>query len=570
MTEGPLVVVADAVLAGICLTLVSYEAFLALKRRAGWEHVWRGVVAASAGAYASLIGVHYLVSDAAVAVQLAKLEAATILTALLVLPMLVASMLQRRPPPALVAMVTIPAVLCAALLPGDVLISDQVEPRYLWNGGRPFLQMVETPLMWLVIGLAVLSSVAALSWLWRLRRERPRAVWHVSAGLALWIGALILEEGLRFSPVGAPLNLFEHGFVAMAVSLVAYDVRWHADLLEGTQQALDQLFGVASDAIVALSPDGTVIEINKVLGDLLDLGPEHHLEGYSFAEIVTDEDQAVLETLLERGGVATLSLIRPDGDLVVVEGVVLHPRDRPDLLLLRDVTARERAAALRLEASRAEALGTLGLAVDRGLQAPLAEIESLLHSLSDDLGPAPAQQEGHVRLRRVLSTLQDMSSWIETVQLISVGDEEDKLVPVCLQRVVQAVVALATRGHGVRFVVDVRPDLWVAGHPRDLAQALLDVLHHTTRGLPEDAAPVRIEALAGDDLVLIVVREDGDSELDLEASIPPFPLGLDGAGPGLGICREMIRRMGGRLTLRPGPGGFEIALPRAPARPPQG
>lgn len=568
MTDGTPLVAANALLVGVSLTLGGYESFLWLKRQAGREHLWRGAVAVAAAGYAGLVGIHYLTTDPATAVLLSKLEAATILAALLILPVQISAVLEQPLPGPLLAMIVVPASLCAVLLPTDVLISDRIQPLQLRLAEQPFLQVVETPLGWGVIGLAAVCCGASLAWLWRHRARKPRAVWHVSAGLLLWIGALALEEGLRFSPAGVPMNLLEYGFVAMALSLVAYDVRWHADLLEGTQQALDQLLGVASDAIVALHPDGTVIEINQVLEELLALGPGHHLEGYPFAEIVADEDQAALARLLAEGGVATLSLIRPDGDLVAVEGVVLHPRGRPDLLLLRDVTARERATALRLEASRAEAMGTLGVAVDQGLQAPLAEVGALLRELSEALRAGPERRRVPPQLDEALSTIRDMASWIEIVQLIAVGDEAVGIVPVCLQRVVHAVVALATTGQGARFVVDVRPDLWVAGNPRDLAQALLDVLRHTTGGLPDETAPVRIEAIAGDDLVLIVVREDGAAdELDTSVSIPPFPLGLDGAGLGLGACRETIRRLGGRLTVRPGDGGFEIALPRAPARP---
>ncbi len=312
-----------------------------------------------------------------------------------------------------------------------------------------------------------------------------------------------------------------------------------------------------------------MIEVNGVLRDLLGLGPEHVLAGFPVSEFVVDDDRAGLAALLSGGRVATLTLLRLDGDPVMVEGIVLRSGWRPDLLLLRDVTARERDTALRLGAGRAEALGTLGSAVDRGLQAPLAEIEALLRSLSDEIVHTPTP-EGRLQLQEALTSVQRMSSWIETLQLVSVDTGGEHVRPVCLSRIVGAVVSLVSEGHGGSFVVDVRDDLWVVGTPRTLAQALLDVLRNATGGLPADAPTVLIEAIAGDDLVLIVVREDGDPDtFDTETSIPPFPLGLDGAGLGLGACREMIRSLGGRLTVRPGPGGFEIALPRAPARTPR-
>lgn len=537
-TDYPLVALLDAAIAAIALSIAVWEVYVARTRRQP-ALLWRALVAAAAAAYAALMAAHYGATDAARVVMLTKLEAAAVLTVLLATPPLIASMLNRRLPVALAALVVAPAMLGIALLPTDLLIGLDVNAvTFAWVD-RPFLRLVETPQLWVSMALALAAHVVSLAWLHRHRDANPPAADHLMFGAVVWAGVIGAEQGMRVLGVQVPMNMLEYGFLAFAVSLVTDDMRHHIALLNHTEQALDQLIEAASDAIIAVDEQGCVRGVNSVMRATLRLAPEHKLVGYPLHELVEERDHGLLAQLLHDppGRPGVVRMLRTDGRTAHLEVAVLRPAGHDaQLLLLRDVTARARATAARLEKGRAASMASIGAAVDRRLR-------GRLHDMVQSAGAAEASE-----------AVADMAEVVEALALFS-SRSSDEIGRVSVARPVRAAVALATDLFETRDLrVDVPAGLAVRATVRGLAQAALDVLVYAAGAVGNTAGgPVRVVVRDEVDLVALVVHYTGGIAMR-ESQQRHFGAELD-------LCRETVRRMGGRLTVDNDPvEGTTIAL----------
>jgi two-component system, OmpR family, sensor kinase len=110
----------------------------------------------------------------------------------------------------------------------------------------------------------------------------------------------------------------------------------------------------------------------------------------------------------------------------------------------------------------------------------------------------------------------------------------------------------------------------IAGPPLGIARIVRNVLENAVNVSPTGAT-VRVVCEVRDDAfdIRIVDEGPGVSEADAERIFEPFVRGAarneaGGAGLGLAITKQLVKRLGGNVRAEPGPAGvFVVSLPRA-------
>ena len=174
-----------------------------------------------------------------------------------------------------------------------------------------------------------------------------------------------------------------------------------------------------------------------------------------------------------------------------------------------------------------------------------------------------------LRLTRLLDQILDLSV-LERGQVrlpVAPTDAAD-----ALRRAVDTVRGVTREAKAeVQVRVD-EPELWVQGEPDRLAQVFINLLSNAVKYSNRAQPQVWVEATREGGQVVIAIQDDGPGviEADRERIFQKFSRGWDrkdpgGAGLGLAISREILRRFGGDLTLaRPQAGArFECRLTAA-------
>ncbi|MCR5864210.1 response regulator [Aquincola sp. J276] len=148
----------------------------------------------------------------------------------------------------------------------------------------------------------------------------------------------------------------------------------------------------------------------------------------------------------------------------------------------------------------------------------------------------------------------------------------------CVEAAV-ATASVAARAGGLAMAVVIEPQLgaWRQGDPMRLRQVLLNLLGNAVKFTPAGDVVMRVCG-SGSDRVRFEVSDTGVG-MDLGATrdiFQPFAQAdeattrrFGGTGLGLTISRELVRAMGGDITVRSRPGqgstfSFDILLPAAP------
>jgi len=239
------------------------------------------------------------------------------------------------------------------------------------------------------------------------------------------------------------------------------------------------------------------------------------------------------------------------------------------LAQLREANARLR----ELDAQKDDFLSQ----VSHELRTPMTSVRSFSEILleADALDRPEAQRflriihDESLRLTRLLDQILDLS-------VLERGQVELPVAPTdaaeALRRAVDTVRGVAREAKAeVQVRID-EPELWVQGEPDRLAQVFINLLSNAVKYSNRPRPRVWVEAARDGDQVVIAIQDDGPGvvESDRERIFQKFSRGWDrkdpgGAGLGLAISREILRRFGGDLTLaRPETGArFECRLTAA-------
>ncbi|WP_052263420.1 EAL domain-containing protein [Geobacter pickeringii] len=121
----------------------------------------------------------------------------------------------------------------------------------------------------------------------------------------------------------------EIGTLAAAFNQMTSDLRCAQDEIVATNSYLDNVIRSMVDALLVLSPDGTIVETNSALGTLLGYH-EAELAGHPFAIVMDDRvaAQELLAELVEEGQVPDREVFyrAKDGEIipVVISGAAMH------------------------------------------------------------------------------------------------------------------------------------------------------------------------------------------------------------------------------------------------------
>ena len=211
--------------------------------------------------------------------------------------------------------------------------------------------------------------------------------------------------------------------------------------------------------------------------------------------------------------------------------------------------------------------------VSHELRTPMTSVRSFAEILrdGDDLEPEQARRfvsiihEESQRLTRLLDEILDVS-------VLENGQAQIVRVPVSLNATIEQALAATEplmRRAGVQLIHAIGPDITVSADRDRLAQVLINVFSNAVKYGLGDPAAIIVQVRHTGQQVLVTIADNGpgiaadDQEKVFEKFTRLGNQTLAGsAGLGLPISREIMRNLGGDLTLAPnGPGAsFRITL----------
>jgi PAS domain S-box-containing protein len=360
--------------------------------------------------------------------------------------------------------------------------------------------------------------------------------------------------------------------------------------LAESQERFASFFDQAVDAMVVSSEDGIILEVNPAACSLLGWSREEMVgRGREMIIDVSDPRAAVAVGERSRDGLFHGELFsrRRNGERFEVEVTSKFYRARDGRrqagTIVRDISARKQAEAVRLRSQRLESIGTLA--------------GGIAHDLNNGLAPILL---GITLLRRhfperadLLNTLQSSASkaaaMVRQLLTFARGTEGDRR-PVGSTRLLREVADLArsTFPRNITLSLDAPEDLWfVRGDETQLHQVALNLCVNARDAMPaggtltitacNEVRAERESSSLGDlqpgPYVVWSFRDTGTGMPAgvLERIFDPFyttkPQG-EGTGLGLPTALGIVRSHGGlfRVESREGAGScFQVFLPASDA-----
>jgi PAS domain S-box-containing protein len=326
------------------------------------------------------------------------------------------------------------------------------------------------------------------------------------------------------------------------------------------------------DGVVLLDASGVVRLWNRAAATMTGLGAAE-VVGRPIAEAVPGwsavADLVPVAPAPRPGGLAaSLPLELPDRELWLSVSGVAFPEGT--VYAFRDLT-QERA----LDQLKSDFVST----VSHELRTPLAAIYGSAQTLRrSDL---VLEQEQRDQLLAVVATEADrLARTVDDILWTTRLDSGSLRVAIesCDARALAGDVISAAKTHlpeNIRLALDAPDDLpLVAGDPEKVRQVLANLVENAVKYSP-DGGDVAVQLVGRDSAVRFSVRDSG---LGVPASEqarifdkfyrvdPEMTRGVGGTGLGLYICRELVRRMNGRIWVesRDGDGSaFTFELPTA-------
>jgi PAS domain S-box-containing protein len=363
---------------------------------------------------------------------------------------------------------------------------------------------------------------------------------------------------------------------------------------------MDDLLNTAPCGFVAFGDDGTVLEINRTLAEMLGYA-RVELLGWHVDKLLPPGGRIFYHTyvfplLKMQGHVEEIyaALRTKDGrDVPVLLNGVRRERDGrfvSDCVCVRMIQRHEyeeqllQARRLAEEANAAKAKFLSMMSHD--LRTPLTSIQGNAQLLADGfLGPLNDEQLESVRAIREACRMQMtlISDILEFARLESGRvNVRTRAVPVAeaVARA-EALIGVQVSDAGLRFTsAACNGDTTVLADPDRLQQILLNLLTNAVKFTPA-GGEIAVLCERDSDRVRIRVRDTGIGippdhvqrifspfvQLDVAAASRIASAPSRGVGLGLAISRDLARAMGGDVTADSTPGAgsvFTIELPAAP------
>jgi PAS domain S-box-containing protein len=369
--------------------------------------------------------------------------------------------------------------------------------------------------------------------------------------------------------------------------------------LRASERRFRALIESTSDGIFLLAADGDILYCSPSGAQML-----RHAPGEAHGTLqsrLRPENSALLQRTLDEAArkpgepvLAQARIRRRDGTTAVLDGVFTNlledPAVRGIVVNVRDVSDRKQMEAKLMMADRMVSVGTLAAGVAHEINNPLAYVLANLTFLDSALPSLLKSQNPEVieALREALEGAGRVRSIVRDLKTFSRADEIND-GPVDLHRVLDATANMASNEirYRARLVKDYAPELRsVPGNESRLGQVFLNLIINAAQAIPEGAADrneIRLITRLAGDRVIVEVRDTGPGiSPDVRGRLfDPFfttkPIGV-GTGLGLFICQNIVRSLGGEISVESEPGQgavFRVSLPLAlekreppPAKPP--
>ena len=346
-----------------------------------------------------------------------------------------------------------------------------------------------------------------------------------------------------------------------------------------------------SPTLLMVHRSGTVVYANPAIVRALGYANADQVVGRPVLDLVHPDDHASVRARIEHtarhgaGAPGEARMRRRDGSYIVTEGegiVLDFDGLRSHVVVGNDVTERRELFARIALADRLLSVGTLAAGVAHEINNPLAYVSSNLELALRDLPlvlegkPAPLS---HAELLELLADAQEGASRVAAIvrELRALSRSTDELGSTDVAAVLASCLKIAHNElrHRARVIADIPATLPPAlGAASRVGQVFLNLLVNAAQAFPPgDMAgnEVRVRAWSDDHRVLVEISDTGVGIAPnlLDRIFDPFfttkPVGL-GTGLGLSISHEIVRALGGSITVASevGKGStFRVAIPIA-------
>ena len=344
---------------------------------------------------------------------------------------------------------------------------------------------------------------------------------------------------------------------------------------------------------VLVVQDERIVYVNAAMLRFLQV-EEHDALGNAVADFLSaDDDHEKLASALD-GKMSSVELrFRSHGDVAVGNARYMRidwdGRDS-DVLVVTDVTERNRVLDRAMQFDRMIAVGTLAAGVAHEISNPVAFVHSNLEYAAHSLDEIAAKLDDKtaLRLKGILEALHESLDGTDRVRGIVKEmkgfsrQREEARGPVDLRQVVRSAINMGFHEIRPRAKVrteydDVAPVLADTGR---LSQVVLNLVVNAAQAMPDREREhnfIRVSTSATEDHGVITVEDNGSGMPDevRQRVFEPFfttkPPG-EGQGMGLWISANIVRNLGGTLDVESEPGRgtiFRLGVPFAPASQPE-
>jgi PAS domain S-box-containing protein len=611
----------DIAIAAFAVVVAAYEGWLFLQQRHRPVHAMAAAVALSTAVFAAGSAVQYANGDPDRTQNIVRVE----FLALIALAMSMAglaSAMTGRPHPVPRSISWILAAVSAVCVVGtDLIVPPGTMPIDIWLLDHPYLHPLPGPLTLPFYGVFMVFAALSAGWLiWKSHSRDIKLVF--GSAVVVWLLAGIWDIVVASYSLSTPLFVTEYGFILLAASLMAVDIRHYGQLLrksEELQVQSEESFRVMIERApicITVQIDGNIVYANPATLRILGYDRREDLLGLSPLNLVhpdtRSEAEAWLEQIARPSGLAAVReerIRRRDGTYISLEiaGVPVVFRGKPAVVTMgMDVSERKSLVAKVMQMDRMIAVGTLAAGIAHEINNPLTyvitnvelakqvlpelaaavrqathapavvpadareasraiETTRELEDLQDALGEA---LEGAERVRRIVSDLRVFSHI-----------QPSHLAPVSLPSVLGSAVNMANNEirHRARLFSDFGPVPLVRADESRLGQVFLNLLMNAAQAIPDgsvEANEIHVVTLTSESGGAVVEIRDTGCGISPEVRdrvFDPFfttkPVG-QGTGLGLSICQGILRDLGGEIAFESEVGRgtvFRVTLPAAPA-----
>lgn len=357
--------------------------------------------------------------------------------------------------------------------------------------------------------------------------------------------------------------------------------------LRNSEEKFKQFFNVAPEFCFLVSPEGLIIDFNNVVEKELgysriELIGKHLRSIFAKDEIIPESSKELWDWLCRMQNVEQ-RIFRKNKEAILILMSASKVDDQNGetkhfAIVQRDISKRKEVETSLAQSDRLASMGMLAAGVAHEINNPLTyvlyNLETLANELPADLKAENSEDGCKELASEALQGAERIQRIVKDLRIFSRVDEERSLA-IDVNSVMKGALNIAQ--NELRFRATVEEDYdevpLITANDGKLSQVFLNLLVNAAHSIEEGNSSnnfVRIKTKCSNNSVIVEVEDTGkgiDKEV-LPHIFEPFyttkELGV-GSGLGLSISRNIIEKLGGRISVTSKPGlgtKFSIKLPQ--------